>query len=88
MVHFVEYRQSKRRNEDAWSSWPNLQRKMFCASNSISLMLPRGAAIGAYHSQGTAVTILRQDIDFTKLLDAPDAIRVFGSVAVCHFILA
>jgi hypothetical protein len=51
-------------------------------------MLPRGAAIGAYHSQGTAVTILRQDIDFTKLLDAPDAIRVFGSVAVCHFILA
>jgi hypothetical protein len=52
-------------------------------------MLPRGCDRGL-PLPGTAVafSILSQDIDFTKLLlellDAPNAIRVFGSVAVCH----
>jgi hypothetical protein len=48
------------------------------------------ASGGAPPLPGTAAafSILRQDIDFTKmllkLLDTPDAIRVSGSVAVCR----
>src|SRR5712664_1070388 len=54
--------------------------------------LSRGARIGAClrRPTGTAVafSILRQDIDFAKLLlkllDTPDAIRVSGSISVCR----